>query len=68
MFSRRRMTNRKVLVSLMSGNGISGVCTHDGRTTVVLRGAVVHQPDAEPAPADGELIIDRINIDYVQLL
>jgi hypothetical protein len=35
---------------------------------VVLRGATIHEPDTEPAPADGEILIDRINVDFIQVL
>lgn len=69
LFSRRpNALNRQVLVNLASGNAIAGVCTYNGPTSIVLRGATVHETDAEPAPADGEILIDRINVDFIQLL
>lgn len=69
MFRRRStVENRTVLVNLLSGNAVSGVCVRDGRDALVLRGATVHTADAEPAPADGEIVIDRINVDFLQLL
>lgn len=71
MFNRRRpitLLNRTVLVSLLSGNAISGVCTYEGREAIVLRGATVHEPTSDPAPADGEVLVDRINVDFIQLL
>jgi hypothetical protein len=70
LFKRRYSAEgRKVLVNLFSGNGIEGVCTYDGREAMILRGALVHEPGAEHAmPADGEVRIDRANVDYVQML
>ena len=69
MFKHRStIANRKVLVNLLSGNAIGGVCVHDGREALTLRGATVHEPGSEPAPADGEILIDRINVDFIQLL
>lgn len=69
MFNRRdRLANRTVLVNLMSGNAISGVCVLKTAQALVLKGATVHEPGAEPAPADGEVFIDRINVDFIQLL
>lgn len=71
MFNRNRLprlTARKVLVSLVSGNALSGVCTHSGPEGLVLRAVMVHEPGADPAPADGEVLVDRINVDYVQIL
>lgn len=69
MFSRRpKILNRTVLVSLVSGNAVGGVCVADALHALVLRGASVHAPDCEPVPADGEVLIDRINVDFIQLL
>lgn len=60
--------NRTVLVNLRSGNAIGGVCVYQSREALVLRGATVHEPDAEPVAADGEVLIDRANVDFLQLL
>jgi hypothetical protein len=69
LFSRRpNALNRQVLVNLVSGNAIAGVCTYNGRTALVVRGATIHEAGAEPATADGEIMIDRINVDFIQLL
>lgn len=69
MFNRqRRIVGRNVLISLFSDNAVSGVCTYAGGKCVVLRGATVHTPGADPAPADGEVLIDRANVDFIQLL
>lgn len=69
MFNRRRTLNdRKVLVNLCSGNAIGGVCVHDSEDVLILRGATIHEPQSEPAAADGEIQIDRINVDFIQVL
>ena len=69
MFNRRpALRNRNVLVNLMSGNALSGVCTHETRTALILRAVTVHEPGNDPAPADGEVLIDRVSVDFVQLL
>ena len=66
---RHRAVGRKVLVNLFSGNAIEGVCTYDGREHMIVRGALVHEAGADGAvPADGEVRIDRGNVDYVQML
>ncbi|TXH18714.1 MAG: hypothetical protein E6R06_26100 [Mycobacterium sp.] len=66
---RHRAVDRKVVVNLRSGNAIEGVCTYDGRDHMIVRGALVHEAGAEGAvPADGEVRIDRANVDYTQLL
>jgi len=70
LFNRRppAVLNRQVLVNLCSGNAIAGICTYSGPDALVLRGAVVHEPGAEPSPADGEVLIGTINVDFIQLL
>ena len=68
MFKRHPGLNRKVLVSLFSGNAVSGVLVTAG-PLFILKGCMVHEPDAErPVPADGEVVIDSANVDYVQIV
>ncbi len=69
MFTRKPApVGRTMLVNLTSGTAVAGVCTYSGRDAIVLRGATVHEADAEPVPADGEVLIDRINVEFIQLL
>lgn len=69
MFNRTpKLLHRKVVINLLSGNAVSGVVSHDTREALVLRGAIVHEPDTDPVPADGEVLIDRSNVDFLQLL
>ena len=70
MFKRRStsLLHRTVVVNLLSGNAVSGVCDCETTTALVLKGATIHADDADPAPADGALLIDRANIDFVQII
>lgn len=63
-----RVLQRNVVVNLLSGNAISGVCSFECPVSLVLRGAMVHEQGVEPTPADGELLIYRSNVDFIQLL
>ncbi|AMS02021.1 hypothetical protein SEA_PHRANN_3 [Mycobacterium phage Phrann] len=68
MFRRRNPAlNRQVLVSLFSGNAISGVLVADVGGRLILKGCTVHEPGVEPATADGEIVIDKANVDYMQI-
>lgn len=60
--------NRKVLVNLISGNAIEGVLTKKTRDLYLIRAAIVHEPGSEPARVEGEIAIETVNVDYVQLL
>lgn len=68
MFRRHPGLNRQVLVSLYSGNAVSGVLTKTPGSLLILRGCTVLEPGAEPAQADGEIVIDTANIDYLQVV
>lgn len=70
MLFKRRSTvikDRKVLVNLLSGNALAGVCVYDGPRVLTLRGVTVHEPGADPMAADGDVLVDRINIDFIQV-
>lgn len=68
MFNRHgTVKNRKVLVNLLSGNALSGVCVHEDGRVLVLRGVTVYESGAEPAAADGDVLVDRINVDFIQI-
>lgn len=60
--------NRHVLVSLFSGNAVSGVLVKVVGPRYILRGCMIHEPDVEPAPADGEIVVHEANVDYFQIL
>jgi len=57
----------RVLVSLKTGNAVSGVIVRSNGRWVVVADAVVHDRGATaPTPADGEIWIERANVDFVQ--
>lgn len=45
-----------------------GALVEDRGPVFVLRGAVLAQPGREPVPLDGEVLVDRVNVDFVQVL
>ncbi|MCV7358489.1 hypothetical protein [Mycolicibacterium fluoranthenivorans] len=61
--------NRQVLVSLFSGNAVSGVLVSTPGRFLVLKRCQIHDEGASaPSPADGEIVIDAVNVDYVQIV
>lgn len=68
MFRRHPGLGRQVLVSLFSGNAVRGVLTKTPGPLLILQGCTVHEAGSEPASADGEIVIDQANVDYIQLL
>lgn len=68
MFRKHPGLNRQVLVSLFSGNAVSGVLVSTPGRMLILKGCAIHDVDASaPSPADGEIVIDGANVDYVQV-
>lgn len=68
MFRRHPGMNREVLVSLFSGNGVSGVLVKCAGGYLFLRNCIIHEPGAEPVKADGEILVHEANVDFIQLL
>lgn len=59
--------SRRVVVNLKTGAAIDGVLWDERGQLIVLRDANLHN-DGGHAPLDGEIIIDRLNIDFVQVV
>lgn len=68
MFKKNPAIRHKVLINLLSGNGIEGVITQQVGHHYVLKGATVHEVGQQPAPADGEIVVDAANVDFIQIL
>ena len=67
---RTMKVRKRVIVSLTEGYGVSGVLYKRTTRTLVLRDAHV-QADSEtrpPSPVDGELVIDRAQILFIQVV
>lgn len=58
--------NRRVLVNLLSGSAIEGVLWDDRGPLIVLKDAHLHT-EGGSAPLDGEVVIERDRIDFVQI-
>lgn len=63
----RRYTRTRVVVNLKTGVGVEGVLYRTG-SPLEVKDATVHEPGAEPAKADGSILIDRNNVDYIQIV
>lgn len=63
----RLAISRRVLVNLTSGSAIDGILWDERGDLLVLRDANLHA-DGGSAPLDGEVIIERTRIDFVQVV
>jgi hypothetical protein len=64
--TRRLALRRKVLVNLHSGVAFKGVLWARRGRLLVLKGAELLEPNADPVTLDGDTIVDRDQVAWVQ--
>lgn len=62
----RVAVRRRVIVNLADGSAVDGVLLRRYRTLLVLGDATLLLPAAEPSKVDGETIIERDRVIFVQ--
>lgn len=73
MFKRKhRAHGKQAIWNLLSGTAVSGVLVVEAGPQLILRAASICEPqqgrELAWVPADGEVVIDVANVDYVQVL
>jgi small nuclear ribonucleoprotein (snRNP)-like protein len=58
---------RRVLVNLKTGKALEGVLWTRRRGVLVLKDATLLEPKVPPVKVDGEVLVDRANVDFVQV-
>lgn len=56
---------RTLIVNLKTGTAFRGILWSENRELLVLRNAEMHS-QGDTAPVDGDVVIERSNIDFVQ--
>lgn len=64
----RLAVRRRVMVNLVDGKAVSGVLWARRGRLLVLKDATLHEPGAEPTTVDGEVLVERHRVDFVQVL
>lgn len=59
---------RRVMVNLVDGKAISGVLWSRRARLLVLKDATLHERGVDPTTVDGEVLVDRHRVDFVQVL
>lgn len=66
---RRLLLRRHVMVNLTSGRAIEGVLVKQLGPILLLKNAHVYEPGTDgPAVADGDVVIERTKVDFIQAL
>jgi len=63
---RDALTARRVVVNLKSGQAVAGYLVRHHGPLLFLRSAQLHEPGTDPVDIDGEIIIDRAEVDFIQ--
>lgn len=62
----RTVLCRRIIVNLSSGRAFEGVLWAKRGPLLVLREAVLLEPGADPVDVDGEIVIERRRIEFIQ--
>ena len=68
MSYRRLIAHRRVIVNLTTGKAIEGVLVRHCGPLLVLKGAVLLEVGADPIAMDGEIVLERDRVDFIQAL
>lgn len=64
---RRLAVHRRVVVNLYDGTSFTGILWDAPGELLVLRRATLHSRGAEPVAVDGEVVLQRVHISFVQV-
>ena len=64
----RTALRRSVVVNLDTDRAFRGVLWARRGRLLVLRSAVLLEPGADPAPVDGEVVIERGRVEFIQVM
>lgn len=62
----RRLRSTRVVINLKSGQSIDGYLVRQSGQLLFIRGAVLIHGGDQPAPMDGQVIVERSEIDFIQ--
>ncbi|WP_218596155.1 hypothetical protein [Pseudonocardia oceani] len=68
LWARRLMVRRQVLVSLSSGRAFTGLLWARRGRQLVLKSAELLEPGAQAVVVDGDVVLDRAQVEYVQVV
>lgn len=63
----RTLTRKKVVVNLHSNRAFVGILWARRGPLLVLRNVTMHEPGAPAASVDGEVVIERDQVEFIQV-
>lgn len=64
----RSYVGRRVILNTTNGHSVEGILWSVSKKLLVLREASVLRDGAEPVHVDGELIVERVRLEFAQAL
>ena len=64
---RRNVVRRSVIVNLKSGRTFRGILWKQAGPLIVLRQAEMLEMGRQPMPVDGEVVIERTEVEFMQV-
>lgn len=68
MFAFRAVVHRRVIVNLVTGRAVEGVLVSQRGPLLCVKDARLLEPGNDPQPVDGEVIVERSQVDFIQAL
>lgn len=65
---RRTVVSRRVGITLRSGKMVSGHLVSERGDLLVVKNAHLHEPDVPAVPLDGDVVVEKSNVDFLQVL
>jgi len=67
-YSWRSLVAHRVVINLKTGRGVDGLLVRKSGGLLFLRNATALEPGAQPAPLDGEAVVQCVDVDFIQKL
>jgi small nuclear ribonucleoprotein (snRNP)-like protein len=64
---RLTLVRKKVVVNLHSNRAFVGILWAQRGPLLVLRNATMHEPGGQPSAVDGEVVIERGQVEFIQV-
>ena len=64
----RLVKARRVVVNLRSGQAIAGLLVRQSGPLLFLAEAALHEGHNNPVPLDGQAVVERQTVDFIQML
>jgi hypothetical protein len=67
-YSWRTLVARRVVINLKSGRGLDGLLVRKAGDLLFLRQATALEAGVAPLPVDGEAVVQKSDVDFIQTL